>query len=139
MHIRFIHPSPKAGQEEHVENSAGRTLILAGFAEEVPSKGYQERLAALERERQRTSPAQVAQWAVHDSISSGRKIMVVKTYLAEVTYYDAPPQDCPPAVVARWQKLVDLERGLQNDQPKIDAAKREHAAQEARERNARRY
>lgn len=139
MHIRFIHPSPKAGQEEHVENTAGRTLILAGFAEEVPAKGYQERLAALERERQRTSPAPVAQWSVQESMSSNGKILVIKTYLGEVTYFDAPPNDCPPVVVKRWNEKVSLERSLAADQPKIEAAKRAHAAQESRERDARRY
>ena len=141
MKIRHIVPgSPKFGTEEHIENTVGRTLVAAGFAEEIAYKGFQERLAAEQALRQKTAPPPAAaQWAVQDSVSCGRKIMVVKTYLGVVTYFDAPPADCPLQVRQRWQVKIDLERGLINDQPKIDKAKREHAVQQERERNARLY
>jgi hypothetical protein len=44
MEIRYIPPSPKAGTTTHIENTAGRTLINAGFAEEIcePRRGSAE-------------------------------------------------------------------------------------------------
>lgn len=33
MYIEFLHPSPKAGQKEHVSKEDAHTLVLAGFAQ----------------------------------------------------------------------------------------------------------
>lgn len=36
MYIEFLAPSPKAGQQEHVAREIGASLIVAGFAKEIP-------------------------------------------------------------------------------------------------------
>ena len=139
MKIKFL-TGPKQGQIDHAPDSQETLLLVkAGIIEIIPYKGFRERLADEEKLRQAAQPAPVAQWSIQESVSSGGKILVIKTYLGEITYFDAPPKDCPPAVVKRWKEKVDLERSLAADQPKIEAAKRAHAAQEARERDARRY
>src|ERR1019366_4349693 len=98
--IKYIAPSPKAGQISHERPDVARTLIAAGFAEAVPYKDFRERL----REEgqggahpQSTNPCvEGVEWGIKDASDSGfRCVTVIKKVNSETTYYSTPPVDAP--------------------------------------------
>jgi hypothetical protein len=110
MKIRYVSPSPKAGKEEHVENTAGRALVLAGFAEEVPYKNYRERLAEESKQIAAAATAPpIDQWAINQSTSNdpnAPRFVVAHTTVLGTTYYNAPPKHAPAHVKQRFRDLV---------------------------------
>jgi hypothetical protein len=143
MKIRFLPPSPRAGQETHCDNAAGRTAILAGFAEEIRYSSAKERLAAEGQGSPNVAgnvdPNAVGvEWAVFDSDGSAFSIVrVCKKVGSTTTFYATPPDDAPPVIK---QRFAELTNAAKNDPAEALAkAKREQAEYDERIKTARRY
>jgi hypothetical protein len=131
MKIRFIPPSPKAGKEEHVENTVGNTLIVAGFAEFVPpaKRGTNEWLKEMaEQEAARVAaipPSQrenlsVDRWEVSTSTRrDDDNITIVLTQGATKYFYVKAPNisdrdfkkqmdiaGCPATIVDHYLRVL---------------------------------
>jgi hypothetical protein len=117
MRIRWInHPNPKLqhlnGLLQHEPFEAVAPYIISGQCEEVPFTTYQERLKYEEELRVASQPKVEALWGVQETLL---KVLVVKTFNSEVSYYDSPPADCPPFIRQRWQTAADRIQGMRND------------------------
>jgi hypothetical protein len=113
MKIRFLAPSPKAGQIEHCENAAGRALILAGLAEAVPYRDFRERLAATAATASGHGSIDATvvgvEWGIRESDGSPYSVnSIIKKSGSNTTWYSAPPDDAPESIKRRWKELVDV-------------------------------
>jgi hypothetical protein len=114
MKIRFISPSPKAGTEEHCENTAGRALVLAGFAVECPriergKPGWIEEQKEIESARTASAPPPVVQWAINPRRSddqSAIRFIVAEIGLNGTIYYDSPPPWAPAHVKEKFTRMI---------------------------------
>jgi hypothetical protein len=106
MLIEYVHPSPKAGQQEHVSQTTASALIAAGFAKEV----------FLSEEEQKairfgcTQPVNVPtpRWSVIRLKSSfgpshehRGEPAVVRKFGYETTYFDGVPD------TKKWPDLTE--------------------------------
>src|SRR5271168_4138505 len=116
MKVKFLF-GPKSGATEHINNQTGATLIAAGLAEEVPlpprgTSGWLEAMAEQEAQRVAALPKTSAvQWAVKDTLSDQNpvRVMIVKTTVNGILYFDSPPADCPDGIRKLWQQSLDLD------------------------------
>ncbi len=131
MRVRFINPSNKKfGTVEHIENTAGRTLIALGECEAVPYRDFRERLAA--EASPAAAPVQIS-WGVKEADGSVFSTpTIVKKVGSETFYFDGPPADCPPSIVAQYNELKNVDPGAAR--AAIEKAKREQEEQERAER-----
>jgi hypothetical protein len=128
--IKYIAPSPKAGQISHERPDVARTLIAAGFAEAIPYKDFRERLAQegqVGTDAHNTDPNLTKQgevkWSVLDSDSSGfRAVVIVRLSGSEKLYYSGPTSEMPPAVIKRFEELMG-----EPDQAAVRAQERDAA------------
>jgi hypothetical protein len=117
MKIRHLPTSPKAGLEEHIENTVGRTLIALGHAEEVklPARGssgwLEQRLEQSAKagapDRQDVNPgfALTPEWGVRDKAHAAGSVLIVKKVGTDVTFFTEPQPDTPASVIARFEQL----------------------------------
>ena len=146
MRIRFIPPSPRAGELVHIENQTGRTLIASGFAEEVKYTSYHERLREEGNPTPDTSAATfiapgTVLWSVHEPVLCPTNPITIKRTDANGTqFFDGIPDESkwgkvPDAVKAKYASLVAERSG---ERPAFDkeAAEREQYEQKERERKA---
>lgn len=114
--IKYISPSPKSGQIEHVQPHIAETLVRAGFAVPVPYKGYVDFLNS--EGGNDVSAAPVVEWGVQDRAGTSlhSKVHIIKRTGAETTYFSAPPADCPPSIVARWKALTNSAEPIDMEQ-----------------------
>ena len=127
MKIKFIPPSPKAGTIEHIDNATGRTLIAAGFAEEIKYKNYVERLAEEgQGMQQQPDPnfVQGIQYSVRErqfgSINTGHAFIERRSG-SETLFFDtleSIPADCPKNIIVHFLELNKV------GDPKVLAEKR---------------
>jgi hypothetical protein len=116
MRVKFINPTNKKfGTVEHIENTAGRTLIAMGEAEAVPYKDFRERLAAeaaVGSHSTNVNPGVLGtEWGLIPSeTSSFRQDVVVKREGASTTYYSDCPPEAPAAIKKQWADLKGLDR-----------------------------
>ncbi len=132
MKIKYIAPSPKAGQEEHIENTAGTALCRAGFAEEIRYKNYRERLAA---EFSPPAPPSVVSWGILEATSYASLPAIIRREGANTVYYSSYEglADCPVSIRQRFDALL-------NPPPNnLERAKREQAEYNERIKTAKRY
>jgi len=156
MKVRFVNPNNrKFGTEEHVENTAGRTLIALGECEEVklPPRGSADWLAA----RNELAKAQVGKglhgitdtalvfvdpptWEVIPS-DGGRFscARIRKCFGFESVSYSAPPLDCPPKTAAAFFKSKLDAVPAQVDAAAHAEAKRAQSEYNERLKTVRRY
>jgi len=118
MRIKFVNPNNKKfGTIEHVENVAGRALIVLGEVEEVPWKDFRERLQYEETQRKGTRPGDVDASLPKGEVTWGNrpangstysKPLILKRVGAELLFYDSPPADCPLAIAQEHARLLVL-------------------------------
>ena len=137
MRIQYLPAFPKHPLIEHVRPDVGRTLIAAGFAQEIRYKDFRERLAAEGAVGTDPSNTNVgiaaAEWGViPSSISSFREDVVVKKIGTETIYFDAPPADAPLAIKKQWADLKGED--INANSRAIDKAKQEQVEREEREK-----
>jgi hypothetical protein len=130
MRIKYL-SGPKSGQFDHVPNSQEfQVLASAGLIEILPYKDFRERLkdemAAMPK------PVVTVSWGVRHCMQPGnpRSVILIKTVNAsgrcDETTYDAPPADCPPAIVAKFRKEVAVYEQIRQDKihaERVQAAK----------------
>ena len=149
MRIKFITPSPRAGEITHIDNITGRTLIASGFAVEEKFTSYQDRLAFEAKHAPREPlppgalPAGTVEWSVFEPIlyPDLNPPTIVRKDCNGTVHFDGPPRDTktwgvpPAAVVAKFNALIAERNG---DRPGFDkdAAIREEFAQKERESKA---
>jgi hypothetical protein len=92
------------GTTTNLPQHRAQALIDSGAAVEVPYKNYQERLA----DTMQKPTAALVQWAVHEK-AAGSAVIVKTVNGGDVSYYNAPPEGCPPAVVDRFNYLCRLD------------------------------
>jgi hypothetical protein len=119
MKIKFISPSPKAGTVEHVENVAGRALVIAGFAEECKPANYRERLAQeQERINATAPPPQPVLWGIREALCNdpySPRFVITKTSATETLHFSTLPSDAPPGIKQRWADLHATDAQLYKD------------------------
>jgi hypothetical protein len=124
MKIRYISPSPKAGQEEHIRNDVGNTLVAAGFAVELKYRSYVERLADLPPAAPDPSappyypPPGV--WQVSELPFSGRPVLWFRICSEQRPYECetlAAKDGCPPHLIRQF-----LEKKHASNPAAIEAA-----------------
>jgi hypothetical protein len=142
MKIKFVEPSPKANQIEHVRPDTGRTLCSAGFAVEIPYASFRERL--LEEGQgganpQSTNPCVVGvEWGVKSASGSGFGVVaVIKRFGSETTYFSAPPADAPESIKRRFADLSNSTGSTAAAD--LDAAKRAQIEYNEKIKHVRRY
>jgi hypothetical protein len=131
MKIRFL-TGDKKGQISHAPvNQNTQLLVDAGLIEVIPYKDYRERLKDEMAQQQKTAPAPVACWGVQHVMAPGsenpRSVIITKEFLGEKTFFDAPPKDCPPAIVAKFNKELAVYAQIRADREhanKVDADRR---------------
>ena len=132
MKIRYVAPSPKAGTEEHIENTAGTALCRAGFAEEIKYANYRERLAS---EFSPRAVPPVVSWGISEATSSASLPAIIRREGANTVYYASYEglADCPVSIRQRFEALL-------NPPPNnLERAKREQAEYIERIKTAKRY
>ena len=117
MRIRFIEPSPRAGEVTHIDNITGRTLIASGFAELVPYKDYRERLSQegqVGSDGTNVNPNVVSgvEWGVLQPEITTNPVCIIRRFANETVYFDGVPDPvkwgvCPPSIVAQFHALTD--------------------------------
>lgn len=126
MKIRFL-SGPRAGQIDHAPLSQETDLLVkAGLIEVIPYKDFRDRLA--ETMPKPTTPLSTG-WGVQHVTASERQprnVIIVKTAPnGDVTFYDAPPKDCPPAIVARYRKELAVYEQIIQDKKHADKVRAE--------------
>jgi hypothetical protein len=105
MKIKFL-SGPCTGQIDHAPNSQEIQLLAkAGIIEIIPWKDFRERLAA------EASPAAkpVVAWGIREASGSRySQTRIVKTVGSDTYFLNAPTADTPPAIVARFNALVNI-------------------------------
>jgi hypothetical protein len=115
MKVKFL-TGPRAGQIDHAENSQATDLLVkAGIIEVVPYKDFRERLAA--DMAARPKPATTIGWGVQNTLKA---VLIHKTVTCgervDTFTYSEPPADCPPSIVARFNKESAVGAQMRQDQ-----------------------
>jgi len=130
MKIRYINPSPKAGQISHERPDTARTLIAAGFAEAVPlpergSAGWVQ--ARLEQGRAQQGPpnahdtvvtSHAPVWSVaeeYQGIPIGGVVMLRSTGDSKETFIDiiqAGHRGCPENIQKQFTERLLAPKGI---------------------------
>jgi hypothetical protein len=110
MRIKYIAPSPRAGEVTHIDNATGRTLCAAGFAVEEKYRDFRERLAA-EATSQTVGVVQNVnvvgeEWGIDTSLTRFRQVVIVFKRGSEEIIYDGPTKDTPPSIVKQFNEAV---------------------------------
>jgi len=116
MKIRFLSPSPKAGQVEHIQPHLAQPLIVAGLAEHIPYKNYRERLseeASVGSDPSNTNANVVGvEWGVVQPTHPLNPPCIIRKTAHETLYFDGPPDEkkygkVPAGVLAQFRALKD--------------------------------
>jgi hypothetical protein len=147
--IRYIAPSPKAGQEEHVRPDTARTLVAAGFAEEckLAPRGTKAWFAQRMEQSSLTSqpsagdtvaPKLVPGWTIVTRDGPGGQQYFVQEVRAsgETFLYDGPPKHCPAPTVKHYQELTSgkVDPAVALEARRIAQCEKQNAAAENKER-----
>ena len=118
----------------HFPAHIAQNLIAQGIAVAVPYKNYGERLS--EEFAQGSDPsnvnafAPVAEWGVREAANSRfSKAVIIKRFRGEITYFEQPPSDAPPDIVARFNVATRTIK-----RPDLEKARQEQHAQQEQEK-----
>lgn len=105
MKIRFINAdSTKFGKEEHVKNLVGECLIAQGEAEEVKYGSFVEMMNDAPGRKPPLDP-KVFEWGLFTRPSGAQQIFRKQVASGEMTFFKAPPSDCPRALAEKFLAL----------------------------------
>ena len=140
MKIKYL-SGPKAGQFDHAPNTQETQLLVkTGLIEIVRYTNFIEYMS---REHAQPAAQPKVEWFIKD-IGIGRysKVEVGMRVIngpdnVSTAWFDAPPANCPPEIVARWKQLaIDTPKLREESAIKLAADRKKMEEDQERDKHA---
>ena len=123
-------PDPKLrGTTAHLPAHIAQVLIASGQAKAVPYKDFREILADDDAVRAAAAPPVTVEWGIRDKDRSVHsQVLIIRKLGAELSFFLAPPKDCPPSIVQQWKDMTKVDTSA--DRVAFEKAKQEQQARQ---------